>query len=104
MVVSRTFDGVKYAHSLTAASVILSDAIENDGRPWRHFSMALRSRLPTWDELRRAKDIFLGEDARAIQVLPPKAEYVNIHPYCLHLFVCLDGEPIPNFTDGGPTL
>jgi hypothetical protein len=25
---------------------------------------------------------------------------VNIHPNCLHLFVCVDNDPLPDFTRG----
>lgn len=89
--------GRKYVHNLTFQSVILSVSEEADGRVWAHLSTAFPSRLPTWGDLRKAKDLFLGEEARAIQVLPPKSEWVNIHPYCLHLFVCLDGDVLPDF-------
>ncbi len=28
----------------------------------------------------------------------------NIHPNVLHLFVCLDGDPLPDFTRGKGSL
>jgi hypothetical protein len=28
----------------------------------------------------------------------------NIHPNCLHLFCCLDGDPLPDFTGGMGTI
>lgn len=69
-----------------------------DGKLWTHLSVGggLVNRLPTWKELRWCKEYFLG-DRRAIQVLPPRAEYVNIHPHVLHLYAPLEGEPIPDF-------
>lgn len=34
------------------------------------------------------KDLFFNEDEAVIQVHPPKAEYVNFMPNCLHLWRC----------------
>lgn len=34
----------------------------------------------------RIKDIFWGEDECVVQFHPPKNEYINLHPYCLHLW------------------
>jgi hypothetical protein len=67
-----------------------------DGKLWAHLSVSLVDRLPSWKELRWCKEYFLG-DRRAIQVLPPRAEYVNLHPFVLHLYAPLEHEPIPDF-------
>ena len=73
-----------------------------DGKRWLHVSIAHARRMPTWDELREVKDWLIGRDRRAIQVLPAAAEHVNIHPFCLHLWSCLDGDGLPDFRrDGG---
>lgn len=53
---------------------------------WEHVSVSLQNRCPTWDEMCRIKDIFWGEDECVVQFHPPKSEYVNLHPYCLHLW------------------
>lgn len=45
--------------------------------------------LPSWEDLRRVKDIFIGREVEAYQVLPKESEYVNVHPFCLHLWVPL---------------
>lgn len=68
------------------------------GELWAHLSVSAQvpARLPTWDELGWCKRYFLG-DRKAIQVLPPKAEYVNIHPHVLNLYACLDRDPLPDF-------
>lgn len=65
---------------------------------WAHLSVgaATQKRVPTWKELRWCKDFFLG-DRKAIQVLPVKAEYVNINPYVLHLYSPLERDPLPDF-------
>jgi len=96
-------DGAKwFEHS--GMTVILSADTELDGRRWLHVSVARPTRLPSWDELRIVKDLFIGPDCKAIQVLPKKSEYVNIHPHVLHLWHCLDEDPLPDFTRGGSTL
>jgi hypothetical protein len=77
--------------------VVLSARREADGRRWLHVSFSRPSKLPSWDDLREVKNTFVGKDRRAIQVLPPESEYVNIHDYCLHLWCCLDGDPLPDF-------
>ena len=97
-------DGYKYVHQVLGRSVIISWALESDGKMWIHFSMACRERVPSWDEFRDAKEIFLGVESKAIQVIPPRSEYVNINPRVLHLFVCVGGDPLPDFTRGGGTL
>lgn len=102
--VERTPDGARYVHEVTRQSVIVSAQIEDDGRPWLHFSTAFAHRLPTWTEFVSTKEKFLGKDVKAIQVLPPRAEYVNIHPYVLHAFVCLEGDPLPDFTRGSGSI
>lgn len=99
-------DGVRYDCRSRKLRVIVSVNREADGRPWVHFSLSHHERIPTWGEFRDAKDLFLG-DVYAYQVLPPKACYVNITPRVLHLFHCLDGPQLPEFSgivDGRRTL
>lgn len=65
---------------------------------WAHLSVGnvTGKRVPTWEELGWCKRYFLA-DRKAIQVLPPAAEYVNENAYVLHLFVPLDADPLPDF-------
>lgn len=96
-------DGAAYLRR-DGLSVIFSGATEQDGKRWLHVSCAYKDHLPSWLDLREVKDVFLGPDVYAYQVLPPRANYVNIHKFTLHLFSCLDGRQLPEFTRGGPTL
>lgn len=82
-------------------SVICSVAVEKDGLNWVHISCARQNRLPDWDDLRTIKDFLLGKDGWAVQVLPPESEYYNVHPYCLHLWQCLDKRVVPDFRKEG---
>jgi len=56
------------------------------GEGWEHVSVSLRNRCPTWEEMCIVKDIFWSDDECVVQYHPPKIEYVNCHPYCLHLW------------------
>jgi hypothetical protein len=61
--------------------------------------------LPDWEEVKRVKHDFIGEDRWAYQVFPSSKDYVNQHAYVLHLYALLDGEPaLPDFTWGLGTI
>lgn len=77
---------------------------EADGRRWHHVSLSRAGRLPTWDDLKVVRNLFIGEDDECYQVLPPRARYVNRHNFCLHLWRCLDvpeGAVLPDFRHDG---
>lgn len=86
--------------------VIATAATEEDFVVWIHVSCSRKSRLPSWVDLTAVKHLFIGDDRRAIQVLPEKANWINIHPYCLHLFAPMYPglDPIPDFTRGGKSI
>ena len=81
-------------------SVVASISTELDGRRWLHMSMAHPFRMPSYDDLTYLKRHWAGEDRKCIMVLPAKDEHVNIHKTCLHLWCCLDDDPLPDFTMG----
>lgn len=56
------------------------------GMGWDHVSVSFSNRCPTWEEMCQVKDMFFNEDECVVQYHPPKKEYVNVHPYCLHLW------------------
>jgi hypothetical protein len=68
----------------------------SNGHRWLHVSLSMGKRLPTWSELKEVKNLFIG-DVLAVQVLPPKAQYVDCHPHTLHLWRCLNGPTLPGF-------
>lgn len=90
-----------YEHINMPLSVICTGNVESDGKRWLHVSCSRRNRLPSWEELRLVKDTFIGKDRKAISVLPCEGEYVNDHPFVLHLFSCLDGDGLPDFRTEG---
>ena len=58
------------------------------GGGWEHVSVCpYQKRItPTWDDMCRLKDIFFEEDECVVQYHPPKSQYVNNMPNCLHLW------------------
>lgn len=93
--------GLKYEVKLPSATLIAIVEPEFHECPsmgvprvWRHLSVSAYRppRLPSWDELRWCKEVFLG-DEKAVMAFPRKAEYVNDHPNVLHLFSGPDGLP-----------
>ena len=43
-------------------------------------------RYPTWDEIVEARDLFTPPHLTMAMLLPPKAEYVNLHATTFHLW------------------
>lgn len=60
--------------------------IASDGEGWDHISVSLGHRCPSWSEMCIIKDIFFNPDEVVIQYHPAKAEYINCHPHCLHMW------------------
>jgi hypothetical protein len=94
-------DGLRYTVRVSGATLIVVVEPElHEGELWAHLSVSVfkpKARVPTWDELRWCKDVFIGPDRKAVTVFPPRAEYVNHHEHCLHLFAALERDPLPDF-------
>lgn len=104
-IIDQFVNAVRYAVRLDGAklSVILEAEVHTEPAAggtelWAHLSVGAvtHKRIPTWRELRWCKEYFLG-DRKAIQVLPPRAEYVNVNPYVLNLYSPLERDPLPDF-------
>lgn len=74
----------------------------SDGCGWEHVSVSVgelkkvQHRCPTWEEMCWIKNQFWSEDDCVIQYHPAKSEYVNMHPFVLHLWRPTDQNlPIP---------
>ena len=64
---------------------VLWTIASNEGG-WDHVSVHVEGRCPTWKELCFIKDLFWKPEETVIQYHPPKSEYVNNHPFVLHLW------------------
>lgn len=53
---------------------------------WEHVSVSLEHRTPNWAEMCFVKELFWDDDEAVMQLHPAKANYVNYHPFCLHLW------------------
>ncbi len=78
--------------------------IASDGHGWEHVSVTVGTqRCPTWGEMCFVKDLFWGKQDCVIQFHPPQSEYVNHHPFCLHLWRKVGYEfPLPDSIFVGP--
>jgi len=56
------------------------------GGGWDHVSVSYRDRCCTWEEMCIIKRMFFRDDECVVQYHPPKEDYVNNHPFCLHLW------------------
>jgi hypothetical protein len=67
-------------------------AVWSNGGGWDHVSVSFKTRCPSWEEMCRAKDIFFNEDECCVEYHPARADYVNRHPFCLHIWKPQDKE------------
>jgi len=58
----------------------------DDEFKWEHVSVSVERRPPNWAEMCFVKDLFWGEEECVVQYHPPRSDYVNVHPNCLHLW------------------
>jgi hypothetical protein len=93
---STEVDGFN-GHFLVPLEGELWHIIISDQMGWKHLSVtnAQKKMLPNWTIMSRLKDLFWGDDEWACQYFPAKEDYINDHPFCLHIWSSLD-EPMPH--------
>lgn len=77
----RFGDGLLYQRG--PCRIILSGPYERSQIGW-HFSISCADRNPTWEEQRDARYDLIPDGVYMVQILPPKAEYVNVHKFTFH--------------------
>jgi hypothetical protein len=106
--IEDSLDGACFVRG--TVQVIVSLGLYDDGQLWIHASLCGRTGqnkfcLPSWEELKRVKHDFIGDERWAYQVLPPPTDYINQNPSVLHLFARFEGaNALPDFTRGLGTL
>ena len=65
--------------------MVLISRDPDKGRIRWHLSISHPTRYPKWDEIKEARYKFLPDEVTMAQILPPRGEYVNVHPNCFHL-------------------
>jgi hypothetical protein len=74
--------------------------IISDGGGWRHLSVsnAQKKVLPSWNIMCRLRNAFFSDEDWVCQFHPAKDDYIDDHPFCLHLWQPLDEKlPIPQY-------
>ena len=56
----------------------------DDGK-W-HLSISTPLASPSYNEIKAARYKLLPDNVTMAQLFPPKDEFVNLHPYCHHLW------------------
>lgn len=102
--IQKRIDGSAWENKSLGLFVIESTHREQDGKLWLHVSLSRKSKLPSYDDIKIVKSVFIGDNNEAIQVFPKQENHVNIHPNCLHLWHCLEGSPLPDFTNGSGSI
>ena len=81
--------------------IIASDGSDWDdaGLPkpaWEHVSVSLTNRCPTWEEMDFVKRIFWRDDETVLQLHVPRANHIDYHEFCLHMWKPIGVEiPLP---------
>jgi len=96
-------DGVRgmFGNPSIGLAVILGVELHDDDRKWLHISASRRARIPDYEDMCLVKRIFIGAQRKAVMVFAPESEHINDHSYVLHLWACLDGDPLPDFRRHG---
>ena len=101
---------VAYLNGTRGLKVIMGLEAHEDDCNWPHLSLSGLGpisglpRIPTYSELAEMKETFMGTHCKAVMVLPPRNEWVNLNPSVLHLFCNVDRDPLPDFTRGTMNL
>ena len=66
------------------------------GAGFEHCSVSMPTRCPSWEQMCVMKELFWKDDEVCMELHPAKDNYVNNHPYCLHIWRPINQEiPIP---------
>jgi hypothetical protein len=79
-------DGMTYGAARVPGPFRPLMVVFSDGLGWDHVSVSTANRCPNWDEMCFVKQLFWSPDDVVMQLHPAASEYVNEHPYCLHLW------------------
>lgn len=68
------------------------------GQHWLHVSVSHPARLPTWQELKLVKSIWIGDSRPAYQALPRNTKFAedDSDAYTFHLWCPLDDDLFPS--------
>lgn len=88
--------GMAEAFLLSSKKARPATVVFSWGGGWDHVSVGFRNRTPTWEEMCEVKNMFFHPEEVAWEYHPMDSEYVNNHPYCLHIWrYQQEGIPMP---------
>lgn len=64
---------------------------------WLHLSVSRKRRMPLWHDLLLARDELFGPERLFVQLVPPASAWLNMHPFCMHLFSRVTGPTVPDW-------
>lgn len=83
-------DGARYEipipHQFTSKAGRYYTVIASWGEGWDHVSVSTPTRCLSWMEMEYIRRVFFEDHETVMQIHPPVSDYVNVHPYCLHLW------------------
>jgi hypothetical protein len=89
---------VRYPNARRGLAIVASVDLISGGS-WLHVSFSHRNRTPSWDDMVWVKETFIGTLRKSYINFPKKDEWINVNPYCLHLWTPLDSLAfLPDFT------
>lgn len=86
------------------AMIVIVGIEVHEGLDWVHLSVSRPGMEVPWRDMLEARDLFLGAETQALQVLPPRSEHFNIHPdvHVMHMYAFPDRRRVlPDFRIGG---
>lgn len=51
-----------------------------------HLSISTPYESPSYEEIKEARYRFVPDEVYMAQIFPPKGSFVNVHPFCHHLW------------------
>lgn len=89
----RTNDGERNGFFWVKRGTVTLGIMASEGSeqiPWEHVSARAchykGERCPTWEEMCFIKSLFWDDEECVVQYHPPASDYVNNHPFVLHLW------------------
>ncbi len=94
-----------YAGKWRHLTFIVADEV-HAGFFWRHVSVSRRDRgMPSYEDLKKAKELTIGDDRAAIQVFPQTDKHIDysneVECEVLHLWSPEDNSVLPDFRLAG---
>lgn len=80
------------AWTKNGCNVWVTRDLYRDGAVRWHLSISRTDRYPVWDEIKDARYALIPDECTMAMLLPPKGEYVNLHPNCFHLHEIMENQ------------